>query len=69
MALAVVRTLWSEGPLRCVLLMQLQPRMYAVQLFDGTRVIHTELADDLEEADSVAARLWDQFSESANRDH
>jgi len=69
MALAVVRTLWSEGSLRCVLLMQLQPRIYAVQLSDGTRVIHTELVDDSDKAIAVAVHLWDQFSESANPYH
>jgi len=65
MALAVLRTLWSDGPLRCVLLKQLQPPLYAVQLYSGTRVLLTELVDDPEEAGAVAAQLWVEFSKSA----
>jgi hypothetical protein len=68
MALAVVRTLWTEGRLRCVFLKQLQPPMYAVQLYEGTRVICTEFVDDPGEAGYVAARLWDRFSESTERE-
>jgi len=62
MALAILRTLWSEGPLRCVLLKQLQPPLYAVQLYSGTRVLFTKLVGDPAEARAVAAQLWEQAS-------
>ena len=64
MALAILRTLWTEGALRCVLLKQLQPPLYAVQLYDGAHVMCTELMDDPEQAGQVAARLWDQFRQT-----
>jgi len=65
MALAALRTLWSDGPVRCVLLKQLQPALYAVQLYSGARVLLTELVDDPEEARAVAVQLWVEFSKSA----
>ena len=59
--LSIVQTLWTAGAIRCVLVKQLQPRTYAVQLFDGARLLYTELVQQPEDAGEVAAALRDVF--------
>jgi hypothetical protein len=59
--LSILQTLWSTDSYRCVLVKHLQPPAYAVQLFDGTRVVYAELVDDPQEAGEVAASLWAVF--------
>jgi hypothetical protein len=44
-----------------VFVQHLRPPVYAVQIFDGTTPIYTELVDDREEALSVTATLWAVF--------
>jgi len=47
-----------RGAIRCVLVQQLQPPLYAVRIFDGTNVVYTELVEGLEKGFNIAARLW-----------
>ena len=58
MYLAIFRTLWSRGSIRCVLVQQFQPPLLAVQVFSGTQAVYTELVDRVEEACEVATELW-----------
>ena len=44
-----------------MLVKQLQPRAYAVQLFDGARVVSPNVVDSHAEAFDVAAVLWGVF--------
>jgi len=63
--LSMRQTLWRAGAIRCVLVKQLQPRLtYAVQVFNGTRVVYTELVEHPEEAGQAAAALWGVFRDS-----
>jgi hypothetical protein len=59
--LSILQTLWTTEAVRCVLVKQLQPPLYAVQIFDGTRVVYTELVPDPETAGEIAAALWGVF--------
>ena len=59
--LSILETLWTRDSCRCVFVQHLQPSVYAVQIFDGTTPIYTELVDDREEALNVAATLWAVF--------
>jgi hypothetical protein len=59
--LSVLQTLWTTGAIRCVLVKQLQPPTYAVQLFDGTCLLYTQLVDQPQEAGELAASLWGLF--------
>jgi hypothetical protein len=59
--ISVLRTLWTTEAIRCVLVKQLQPPVYAVQIFDGTSLVCTELVDDPQEAGEIAAALWGVF--------
>jgi hypothetical protein len=59
--LSILETLWTRDSCRCVFVQHLRPPVYAVQIFDGTAAIYTELVDDREEALSVAATLWAVF--------
>jgi hypothetical protein len=59
--LAILKTLWTAGTMRCVLLKQIEPPACAVQLYDGTFLVCTELVDGPEEAGEVAATLWGVF--------
>jgi hypothetical protein len=47
-----------RGSIRCVLVQQLQPPLYAVRVFDGTSVVYTELVEGPEKGFDIAARLW-----------
>jgi len=58
---SVLETLWTRDTIRCALVWDLQPPVYAVQVFDGAAVIYTERVDDREEAVRVAATLWAVF--------
>jgi hypothetical protein len=64
--LAVLQTLWTTGAIRCVLVKQRQPPTYALQVFDGARVIYTELVEPLEQAGEVAATLWGIFVDGSS---
>jgi hypothetical protein len=59
--LSILQTLWTTGSIRCVLAKQLQPSQYAVLLFDGTRLLYTELVEGPKEAGEVAASLCGVF--------
>jgi len=58
---STVQTLWTNGAIRCVLVKQREPPMYVVQVFNGTRVVCTELVEHPEEAGEVAATLCGVF--------
>ena len=57
----MLQTLWRTGTIRCVLVKQLQPPKYAVQIFDGTRLVCTQLVEQPQEAGEVAATLCGVF--------
>ena len=59
--LSILETLWTRDSFRCVFVQHLQPAVYAVQVFEGTTVIYTELVDGREEALNAAATLWAVF--------
>ena len=56
--LALHRTLWSRGQTRCVLVQQPQPPLLAVQVFQGSQAVYTELVESLKEAFDVASEIW-----------
>jgi hypothetical protein len=58
---SILQTLWTTGAIRCVLVKQLEPPRYAVQVFNGARVVYTELVEHPEEAGEIAATLCGAF--------
>lgn len=59
--LSIVETLWTKNSIRCVFVTHLRPLVCAVQVFDGTSSIYSELVEDREEAINTAATLWAVF--------
>jgi hypothetical protein len=59
--LSILETLWTRDSYRCVFVQHLRPPVYAIQVFDGTTAIYSELVDGREEAVNVAATLWAVF--------
>jgi len=58
--------LWTTDTVRCVLDIQLQPPAYAVTLFEGARLVYTDVVEHPEQAGEVAATLFGIFGASGN---